>query len=58
MGVHYIAADQVEECWQLLQQSMRSVSFETLAHVPGLFDLAAFGRIGLPPTIGTGETCS
>ena len=35
MGVHYIAAEQVEECWQLLQQSMRSVSFETLAHVPG-----------------------
>ena len=35
MGVHYMAADQVEECWQLLQQSARSVSFETLAHVPG-----------------------
>jgi hypothetical protein len=35
MGVHYMAADQVEECWQLLQQSMRSVSFETLAHLPG-----------------------
>ncbi|MGH3422393.1 MAG: sulfotransferase, partial [Streptosporangiaceae bacterium] len=35
MGLHYMAADQVEECWQLLQQSMRSVSFETLAHVPG-----------------------
>ena len=34
-GVHYMAADQVEECWQLLQQSMRSVSFETLAYVPG-----------------------
>jgi Sulfotransferase family len=34
MGVHYIAADQVEECWQLLQQSMRSVSFECLAHLP------------------------
>jgi hypothetical protein len=33
-GIHYMAADQVEECWQLLQQSMRSVSFETLAHVP------------------------
>jgi hypothetical protein len=30
-----MAADQVEECWQLLQQSMRSISFETLAHVPG-----------------------
>ena len=27
--------DQVEECWQLLQQSMRSVSFETLGYVPG-----------------------
>ena len=34
MGVHYIAADQVEECWQLLRQSMRSVSFECLAHLP------------------------
>jgi Sulfotransferase family len=35
MGVHYLAADQVEECWQLLRQSMRSVSFECLAHLPG-----------------------
>ena len=34
IGVHYIAADQVEECWQLLRQSMRSVSFECLAHLP------------------------
>jgi hypothetical protein len=35
MGVHYMAADQVEECWQMLRQSMRSVSFECLAHLPG-----------------------
>jgi hypothetical protein len=35
MAVHYMAADQVEECWQLLVQSMRSVSFECLAHLPG-----------------------
>ncbi len=34
MGVHYIAADQVEECWQVLRQSMRSISFECLAHLP------------------------
>jgi Sulfotransferase family len=34
MGVHYIAADQVEECWQLLRQSLRSISYESLAHVP------------------------
>ena len=34
LGVHYIAADQVEECWQVLQQSMRSISFECLAHLP------------------------
>jgi Sulfotransferase family len=34
MGVHYIAADQVEECWRLLRQSMRSISFECLAHLP------------------------
>ena len=30
-----MAADQVEECWQLLRQSMRSISFECLAHLPG-----------------------
>ena len=35
MGVHYIAADQVEECWRLLRQSMRSVFYECLAHLPG-----------------------
>ena len=34
MGVHYIAADQVEECWQLLRQTLRSVSYECLAHLP------------------------
>lgn len=34
MGVHYLAADQVEECWQLLRQSMLSASFECLAHIP------------------------
>jgi len=34
MGVHYMAAGQVEECWQLLRQSMRSVSYECLAHLP------------------------
>jgi hypothetical protein len=34
MAVHYMAADQVEECWQLLRQSMRSVSYECLAHLP------------------------
>ncbi|TYK46936.1 sulfotransferase family protein [Actinomadura decatromicini] len=34
MGVHYISADTVEECWQLLRQSMLSISFECLAHLP------------------------
>ena len=34
MGVHYMAADEVEECWQLLRQSMRSVSYECLVHLP------------------------
>jgi len=34
MGVHHMSADQVEECWQLLRQSMRSVSFECLANLP------------------------
>jgi hypothetical protein len=35
LGAHHIAADQVEECWRLLRQSMTSVSFECLAHIPG-----------------------
>jgi hypothetical protein len=62
MGVHYMAADQVEECWQLLRQSMRSVSYECLAHLPRYSDwlrgqdwTGAYGRhrrnlqlIGLP----------
>ncbi|HEV2373199.1 MAG TPA: sulfotransferase [Streptosporangiaceae bacterium] len=34
MAVHYTAADEVEECWRLLRQSMRSVSYECLAHLP------------------------
>jgi Sulfotransferase family len=34
MGVHYMSADQVEECWQLLRQSMTSVSYECLAYLP------------------------
>ena len=33
-AVHEMGPDQVEECWQLLRQSMRSVSFECLAHLP------------------------
>ncbi|HZR51868.1 MAG TPA: sulfotransferase [Streptosporangiaceae bacterium] len=33
-AVHELGADQVEECWQLLRQSFRSVSFECLAYLP------------------------
>lgn len=33
-GLHYMTADEVEEFWQLLRQSVHSVSYETLAHVP------------------------
>ena len=33
-GLHYMTADEVEECWQLLRQSLHSLSYETLAHVP------------------------
>ncbi len=33
-GVHYINADTVEECWQLLRQTAMSISYETLAHLP------------------------
>ena len=33
-AVHEVGADQVEECWQLLRQLFRSVSYECLAHLP------------------------
>jgi hypothetical protein len=33
-GVHYMTADTVEECWQLLRQSLMSISYESLGHVP------------------------
>lgn len=34
LGLHYIAEDVLEECWQLLRQSIHSVSYESLAHIP------------------------
>ena len=34
-GVHYISADDLEECWQLLRQSVTSVSYECLARLDG-----------------------
>ncbi|WP_310774505.1 sulfotransferase family protein [Mycobacterium sp. Z3061] len=33
-GLHFMAAYELEECWQLLRQSLHSVSYETLAHIP------------------------
>ncbi|NUS45110.1 MAG: sulfotransferase [Mycobacteriaceae bacterium] len=34
MGLHYLSAADVEECWQLLRQTVKSISYESLAHVP------------------------
>ena len=34
MGVHYMSADMVEECWQVLRQTMLSVAYESLAYLP------------------------
>src|ERR1700743_2564623 len=33
-GLTFMAASELEECWQLLRQSLHSVSYETLAHLP------------------------
>ncbi len=35
MGLHYMDAGEVEECWQLLRQDIMSISYESLAHIPG-----------------------
>ncbi len=34
MGVHYMSASEVEECWQLLRQTFKSISYECLASLP------------------------
>ncbi len=34
MGIHYMDAASVEECWRLLRQTGKSISYESLAHVP------------------------
>lgn len=34
MGVHYMSAADVEECWQLLRQTVKSISYESLAYLP------------------------
>jgi hypothetical protein len=34
MGIHYMDATSVEECWRVLRQTGKSISFESLANVP------------------------
>lgn len=34
MGLHYLEAAEVEECWQLLRQNVMSISYESLAYLP------------------------
>ncbi len=34
MGIHYMDAGSVEECWRILRQSGKSIGYESLAHVP------------------------
>jgi hypothetical protein len=34
MGIHYMDAASVEECWRVLRQSGKSIGYESLAHVP------------------------
>lgn len=34
MKVHFMDAEEVEECWQLLQQSMKSVALECVSYLP------------------------
>ncbi len=34
MGIHYMDAASVEECWRILRQSGKSISYESLAYVP------------------------
>ena len=33
-GIHFMTADTVEECWQLLRQSLTTAAYPALAHLP------------------------
>ncbi len=35
MGLHFMDASSVEECWRILRQSGTSIAYESLAYVPG-----------------------
>jgi hypothetical protein len=34
MGIHYVDAASVEECWRILRQSGKSIGYESLAYLP------------------------
>lgn len=34
MGIHYMDATSVEECWRVLRQTGKSIGFESLANIP------------------------
>ena len=53
MGIHYMDATTVEECWRLLRQTGKSNSYESLANLPRYTDVAAASRTGPTPTRGT-----
>ena len=57
MGLHFMSADEVEECWQLLRQSLHAVAYETLAHLPTYAQWLA-KRTGLRHIAATARTCS
>ncbi|WP_232835958.1 sulfotransferase family protein [Actinocorallia populi] len=47
MKVHFMGAEEAEECWRLLQQTMLSISYESVAYLPSYSRwLAAQGWTG------------
>ena len=56
-GLHFMAAYELEECWQLLRQSLHSVSYETLAHLPS-YSQWLRSRTGRRHISGTARTFS
>ena len=34
MKVHFMGAEEVEECWRLLQQTLLSISYESVSYIP------------------------
>ena len=58
MGIHYMDATTVEECWRLLRQTGKSNSYESLANLPRYSEWLRAAGLDRRLRAAQGRTCS